>query len=209
MDQTSTCAETKQELRRALRRLRQQISPFYRHQAEQRLAKLAGCLLRPQRRIAMYMAVGSEISLAPLIKAARKRRCKIYLPEVPKRGRKMRFIALTPHMKWQKNRFGILEPKGQVIAAHQLNTVFMPLIGFDQQGFRLGQGGGFYDATFCGQRFRRAKLIGIAFARQQVSQLPVEPWDTPLDSVITEKKRLKFLRKDNKLKLNMNSESCF
>ena len=195
MDKTATCAETKQELRRTLRRLRQQIPPFYRHQAEQRLAKRAGSKLQPRRRIAMYMAVGSEVSLAPLIQAAHKRRCKIYLPEVPKRGRKMRFIALTPHSKWQKNRFGILEPKGKLITARQINTVFMPLVGFDQRGFRLGQGGGFYDSSFCSQKFRLSKLIGIAFSCQQVSSLPVEPWDMPLDSVITEKKHLKFLRR--------------
>lgn len=192
MDPTLTCAETKQKLRRDLRRLRQKISPFYRHRAEQRLAKLAGHWLQPKRRIAIYMAVGSEISLDHLRQAAYRRRCKIYLPEVPKRGRKMRFIALQPHTKWKKNRFGILEPKGQVIAARQLNTVFMPLIGFDSYGFRLGQGGGFYDSTFSGQRFGRSKLVGVAFACQQLPHIPIEPWDTPVNSVITEKGILNF-----------------
>jgi 5-formyltetrahydrofolate cyclo-ligase len=73
-----------------------------------------------------------------------------------------------------------------------MDAVLFPLVGFDEAGGRLGMGGGFYDRTFAFTRIRprlAPKLIGLAHDCQQVSALPVEPWDVPLHSVVTDKRR--------------------
>ena len=65
----------------------------------------------------------------------------------------------------------------------------MPLVGFDEEGGRLGMGGGFYDRSFAFTRIRprlRPTLIGLAHELQKVQKLPVEPWDIPLDAVVTD-----------------------
>ena len=72
----------------------------------------------------------------------------------------------------------------------------MPLVGFDLNGYRLGMGGGFYDTSLAYLRRRSAWkkpfLMGIAYECQKVETLPRDPWDIPLDAVLTEKKLYRF-----------------
>ena len=66
----------------------------------------------------------------------------------------------------------------------------MPLVAFDLEGNRLGMGGGFYDRTlaYLAQRhhWRKPHLLGTAFELQRFGKLPNQPWDVPLDGVVTE-----------------------
>ena len=64
----------------------------------------------------------------------------------------------------------------------------MPMLAFDDAGWRLGYGGGFYDRTLEGLRAQRPTLaIGFAYAAQEADDLPLEPTDQPLDLIVTEK----------------------
>jgi len=89
------------------------------------------------------------------------------------------------------NRFNITEPIDQsaTVTAEQLDAVLVPLLGFDQMGNRLGMGGGFYDRSFefrIKSATKTPVLIGVAYDFQQLDNLPAEPWDVPLDIIITE-----------------------
>jgi 5-formyltetrahydrofolate cyclo-ligase len=64
------------------------------------------------------------------------------------------------------------------------DTVLIPLVGFDRGGGRLGQGAGHYDRYLA--RYPNVLKLGIAWSCQEVEQLPIDPWDVPLDAVITE-----------------------
>jgi 5-formyltetrahydrofolate cyclo-ligase len=59
------------------------------------------------------------------------------------------------------------------------------LLGYDQFGTRLGYGGGYYDRTLASLS-KKPKLVGIAFAAQELALIPRESHDVPLDIVITE-----------------------
>jgi 5-formyltetrahydrofolate cyclo-ligase len=64
-------------------------------------------------------------------------------------------------------------------------VLIMPLLGFDKRGTRLGYGGGYYDRTL--ERLsRRPRLVGIAFAAQELEDVPREAHDVPLDTIVTE-----------------------
>jgi len=66
----------------------------------------------------------------------------------------------------------------------------LPLVAFDQQGERLGMGGGYYDRTFEFLRrsgLNKPKLIGLAHDFQQVDAIPTEAWDVPLTAIVTNK----------------------
>lgn len=184
---------SKAELRQQLRRSRAQIDIPQRLAAAWSVTRSVPILRRLQRgkKIALYVPVGSEFPAWPLILLALHRGCQVYLPRTPRDGRQLEFVRLCHDSIWRMGRFNIpVLDHAETCPPKSLDTVFMPLLGFDRHLARLGQGGGYYDYTFAFRRIRRSwqkpKLIGLAFAVQQLEQLPTEPWDLHLDAVQTE-----------------------
>jgi 5-formyltetrahydrofolate cyclo-ligase len=74
--------------------------------------------------------------------------------------------------------------------ARELDLILLPLVAFDESGQRLGMGGGFFDRSLAflawRQHWRKPHLIGLAYDFQKVAALPREPWDVPLDAVVTD-----------------------
>jgi len=196
-------------LRKQLRTRRAAVSPAARVVAGKRLARLAlrHHLLDRRRRIGFYMPSKHEIDILPLLKAALLMGVACYLPVVPRRALvsarrcTMWFTRLVGKAKnldstqsgWRDNRYGIAEflPRGvRRVRARQLDALFMPLLGFDSQGWRIGMGGGYYDASLAHlkrrRHWRRPLLIGVAFSVQEVASAPNDPWDVPLDGILTE-----------------------
>jgi 5-formyltetrahydrofolate cyclo-ligase len=67
------------------------------------------------------------------------------------------------------------------------DVLLVPLLAFDRQGFRLGYGGGFYDRTLEKLRaFKKVTAIGIAYAGQEVEEIPRDAYDQRLDWIMTE-----------------------
>jgi len=142
--------------------------------------------------VAMYLPAGSELDCTPLAIQAWARGRKVFLPVVT--GTRLRFAPFSPGTELRANRFGILEPAmhaRHLRSARHLDVIVTPLVAFDQQGNRLGTGGGYYDRTlgFLKQRSckRRPHLIGIAFEMQKLEVVPVEEWDVRLDAIVTDK----------------------
>ena len=106
----------------------------------------------------------------------------------------MEFFKFAPHSRLRRNAFGIPEPEATAttrIAVRHLDIIFMPLVAFDDRGWRLGSGAGFYDRCIHhlrpSRRWRRPKLIGIAYAQQRIDRLAPHVWDIPMDAVITDR----------------------
>ena len=107
------------------------------------------------------------------------------------------FLEYGPHTTLVKNKYNIDEPElacPNVIPTSTIDVILMPLVGFDSKGNRLGMGGGYYDRTLAFTQFTQQKpiLIGIAHDEQEVETLPFEPWDIPLDIIVTPKRILTF-----------------
>ncbi|MDN6180454.1 MAG: 5-formyltetrahydrofolate cyclo-ligase [Halomonas subglaciescola] len=195
---TSSPSQAKTALRRELKRRRRSLSP-----RQQRVAAAQLChrlrslpeLLRA-RRVSLYFPLGGEIDPQPLLHWLYRRGVSVYLPVLrPFAANSLWFVAYRPDTPMVKNRFGIREPAAAFSARRQnrlpawaLDTLIVPLVGFDQHANRMGMGGGFYDRTLAFMRHRRPApaLIGVAHACQQVTQLPVEPWDIPLSAIVTD-----------------------
>ena len=89
------------------------------------------------------------------------------------------------------NRLKITEPKldvRDVLPLSQLDVLITPLVAFDEQGQRLGMGGGFYDRTLQNWQQYGLQPVGYAHDCQGVEALPVEKWDVPLPAVVTPSK---------------------
>ncbi|WP_334030048.1 5-formyltetrahydrofolate cyclo-ligase [Alteromonas sp. P256] len=107
------------------------------------------------------------------------------------------FLEYGPHTTLVKNKYNIDEPElacPNVIPTSTIDVILMPLVGFDGNGNRLGMGGGYYDRTLAFTQFTQQKpiLIGIAHDEQEVETLPFEPWDIPVDIIVTPNRILSF-----------------
>ena len=75
--------------------------------------------------------------------------------------------------------------------APPLDVVLVPVVGYDRRGNRLGMGAGFYDRALrrrldARRAWRRPRLVGVAFACQELPGIAASPWDVPLDLIVTE-----------------------
>lgn len=186
-------------MRRQRAALTPKVQRLYAQQMLQQLRKQR--IFRSARHIALYLPVRGEADPRDLKKYAWPHQ-KFYLPvlsPLPNEG--LWFIHWHQHTCFRLNCFRIPEPYPQHChqrGVRQLDLVIMPLVAFDQSGNRLGMGGGFYDRTFAFKRLQtyhpRPYLVGYAYAFQQVALLQSQPWDVPLDAVVTESAYTPFNR---------------
>jgi 5-formyltetrahydrofolate cyclo-ligase len=185
---------TRKSLRASLRAKRRAASPAERAESARLIAHHVDCWLhlRPSWRIAVYAALPEELDATPLIEIARTRGCRLYLPRIDRHslGRGMQFVEMNE--RHRSNRLGISEPEGmRIIGARWLDVVFLPLVGFDARGVRLGTGGGYYDRAFAFRRWRKVwhtpQLVGLAYSFQQVEAITPAAHDVLMDAVVTEK----------------------
>lgn len=179
-----------------MRQRRRALTPRERQQAGQALARVLGRsrLFQRSQRVALFFAADGEIDTAPLIQLAWRRNKQVYLPVLRPFGpNRLWFRRYRPDSALITNRFGIAEPpraRGSDLAPRHLDLVLTPLVAFDRHGHRLGMGGGYYDRTFSflhqRRQWQQPRLIGLAYAFQEVDALPAEPWDVPLWGVATE-----------------------
>ena len=183
----------RRRMRQELRRRRASLPPAERARAARSIAAqlAAAGLLRPGLRIGAYLAVRSEISLAPFITLARRAGCRLWLPRIADtRTHRMTFVPADAPL--QRGPHGIPEPRaGARCAAQRLQLILVPLVGFDAAGHRLGSGAGYYDRALAfragRRRWRGPRLIGVAHSCQQAAAIAALPTDIPLDAVVTEK----------------------
>jgi 5-formyltetrahydrofolate cyclo-ligase len=79
-------------------------------------------------------------------------------------------------------RFGIPEPPEGAPTIEDPEWAVVPGIAFDRDGFRLGRGGGYYDRWLLGRTIR---TVGLCRPERLVPELPRDPWDIPVQTVIT------------------------
>ena len=176
----------KAALRRQLRAARRALPAAAREDAARQLAAHAPALpgWQPGARLAAYVAADGELDPAPLLSAASAAGLFIYLPRVGD-DRALTFHPWVPGEALTPNRYGIGEPAAaEPLPVDALDLLCMPLVGFANDGARLGMGAGYYDRSLAAARPQL--LIGLAYDCQGVDALPREAWDVPLDGVLTE-----------------------
>ncbi|MAZ66810.1 MAG: 5-formyltetrahydrofolate cyclo-ligase [Kangiellaceae bacterium] len=194
--------QLKSQIRKQMRAQRQSMSPSERFQLsidlKQRLLGMPE--IARANNVGTYLAYDGELSLDSFIDSCWHQGTQVCLPSLHPIGyNKLWFMPFRPQSRMVRNRYGISEPEGcyqNATKLYMLDVILMPLVAFDRQGNRLGMGGGFYDRTLACLKARsrrgKPKLFGIAYDHQQVEALPVEPWDIPLDGIITPSNVMRF-----------------
>lgn len=171
---------TKQELRRAARQRRKGlVKPSFANQIAAYAAELD---IATGAVVGGYHALADEADPAQLLANLKERGCQIAYPRVVAKDLPLQFHGVPDGQILMPGAFGVLEPSRDW-PRFTPSLLFVPLLAFDRQGYRLGYGGGYYDRTLAHLRVRS---IGIAYAGQEVASLPREPHDMALDAIITE-----------------------
>lgn len=196
-----TIQQNRTALRREMRQRRRALSIIEQKKAAEDLKSRV--LAMPEflraKRIALYLPNDGEIDPGLLIEQARKMGKECYLPVLqPLVENRLWFVRYNCKTPMTRNRFGIPEPKLKGFSdkkrnrcrPEDLDLVLFPLVAFDEQGGRMGMGGGFYDRTFAFSRhrqFAKPALIGLAHECQKVDDLPIADWDIPLQGVVSDR----------------------
>lgn len=128
-------------------------------------------------RFFVYHAVGTEAGTRGLIAALRAAGKQVCLPRIE--GGVMLAAA---YGELTQGAYGIPAPRTG--ADMPCDVAFTPLLAVDRSGYRLGYGGGFYDAYFAAHP--SVLRVGLCYAAQQTDKLPREPQDVPLHALVTE-----------------------
>jgi 5-formyltetrahydrofolate cyclo-ligase len=170
--------------RAQFRKARNAFSPSARHEREQSIANHLSRYppVADAVSVALYLAGDGEVDLAPWAHDAWQRGQALALPCIGTDAA-MEFRTYTPSTKLAPNRFDIPQPVDSPVV-EDFECALAPLVAFDDNGTRLGMGGGFYDRYFGEHDIR---LIGVAFACQRSARpLPRDSWDVRLDAIVTE-----------------------
>ncbi|NMH59172.1 5-formyltetrahydrofolate cyclo-ligase [Alteromonas sp. MYP5] len=184
--------ESRNSLRRSFRNARKALTVQQQQDASAALfTQIEHFLPASLNRVALYLANDGEPDLSTVIRSCWQHQIATSLPVLhPVTKKHLLMLNYTADTPMHINRFGIAEPALNCQAIRLLNqhdVLFMPLVGFDKQGNRLGMGGGFYDRTLAStvNCESRPRLVGVAHDCQQAESLPIQPWDVPLDAIIT------------------------
>jgi 5-formyltetrahydrofolate cyclo-ligase len=178
-------ASVRRRFRTARRALSRAVQQLHAEAAARRF--VASRLMLTFKRFAVYAPSDGELDPSPIAERLLAAHKIVALPVV-ERGRQLSFHEYASDTPIVRNRFDIPEPdtaSAAQVPTAVLDVVLVPLVAFDDAGIRLGRGGGYYDATFGANR--HALLIGLAHELQHHEGLVHEPWDVPLDAVITER----------------------
>ena len=146
--------------------------------------------LPAQPEVSGFLPIRSEINPLPLMRVLAAAGAQLALPVVVGRGHPLRLRAWMPGETLVRKQWGIREPED---TSPELapDIVLAPLAAFDRRGSRIGYGAAYYDMTINALRaIKPAIVIGLAYAMQEIENVPTEPHDAKLDFIMTERETI-------------------
>lgn len=146
--------------------------------------------------ILSYSSIRSEVETDLLNRTVLEQGKQLYLPKTDFLKKQMYFYPVKDMSLLRKGYQGILEPEETASPDHMFFEekeysreqvlMIMPGAGFDENGNRMGYGGGYYDRYLSGYGERLTSLF-IAFYEQKTFSIPAEPFDRKPDHIMTQR----------------------
>lgn len=147
--------------------------------------------------VGAYCAQGTELDPGPILRAILELNpghAQAALPVAVDKTSALHFRLWRPEDPLKPDAYGIPSPTASAPDVLP-NLLITPLLAFDRRGGRLGQGGGHYDRTLKALRRQRPVFVlGVAFAGQEVHQVPTDAHDQRLDAIVTETEYIEVAR---------------
>lgn len=130
-----------------------------------------------------YWPIRGEINLVPLFRELDGKGYRVALPVVIEKNAPVEFWRWMPGMPMDRGIWDIPVPATRNPVKPEILVV--PLVGYDDQCFRLGNGGGYYDRTLAACD-AKPYCIGVGYSFAHVSSIHPQPHDVPMDVIVTE-----------------------
>ena len=189
-----TIDQDKAALRDRLREVRHHISQHERNAAAQAICEHGETLMSRLARqvVSGFWPIRDEINITPLLIQLHEAGLTCALPIVETRQAPLVFRQWQPGDLLQKSSFGLHQPLAEATSVTP-QILIVPLLAFDQEGMRLGWGGGYYDRTLAQLRVSSGVIaVGVGYSAQQVDKLPSGPHDQRLDYMMTPEGIIEF-----------------
>lgn len=143
-------------------------------------------ILQHGETVMVFTSKEKEVNTKPLILSLFKQGNPVVVPIIVKEDVSLRLSYLRDIAALVPSTFGVPEPIGSEIPADAdaVDTIILPMLGFDRKGGRIGYGAGYYDRFL--SKHHNMRKIGVAFGCQEVGSIPVDENDIPMDLIITE-----------------------
>ncbi len=144
------------------------------------------------RTLAFYVSFKSEVLTGTMIREALSLGKAVVVPITDLANRRLKLSRIVDYTAdLAPGTWGVLEPKPdciRLVSLKEVDLIITPGAAFDQKGYRIGYGGGFYDRLLKSVQERRPS-VALAFELQMVEDVPVErDHDMPVDIIITEER---------------------
>lgn len=170
------------DLRKQLRGQRKSCSPFFIRQASERIMQKLLPYLEDRGCIGIYVSDGFEVDTHGIIEWCLKKGKRVAVPLV-KEAFAMEFVEIASFEDLAVGHYGLLEPvRGKCVEEADLECIIIPMVGFNSQGYRIGQGGGYYDRYL---KVYSGLKIGLAY-RFQYCEFNEDKFDVACDVILTE-----------------------
>jgi len=188
MSQSTSIEDAKAVLRREALARRDALPRELRAAAAEAIAARPFPLaIAPGAVVSGFMPMKSEINPVPLMRKLADAGATLALPVVAGKGQPLIMRAWSLGEPLAAGVWGIREPKPEAPEVFP-DILIVPLLAFDRRGHRIGYGAGYFDMTIAALRARKPVVAaGIAFAAQEIAEVPTTPRDARLDLVLTER----------------------
>jgi 5-formyltetrahydrofolate cyclo-ligase len=185
--------QRKKETRQAAFARRDALPAAERQEAAEAIAARSFPLpIAPGVIVSGFSPMKTEINPLPLMRKLAAAGARLALPAVGGRGKPLIMRAYAFGQELKAGQWGIREPKDDAPEVDP-DILLVPLAAFDRKGNRIGYGAGYYDMTIARLRgIKPVSAVGIAYAAQEVAEVPVTERDARLDLVLTERNVFDF-----------------
>ena len=179
--------QDKDELRKHFLNTRNFLKPLEKKRWDELLLHklFADEAFKEATRVSCYVSFGSELNTFPIMHECRYNQKKLFVPRVISKKEGMEMVEIEDEDELVPGQYGLSEPapflEGERLP--ELDLIIVPGLVFDQEGYRIGYGGGFYDRFL--QHYPNTPKIALAYPYQLVESLPRENVDIPVNRVIT------------------------
>lgn len=180
----------KQRLRKQLAAVRDSLSTEVREQQAAAACQHLIELTKEQRYacVMVYIPFRSELNIWQYIEWCWQQGIEVLVPLCDVAAHTMTCYPLYNKEQLKKGAYGIMEPDTEQLEPSKAvpQAVLVPGLAFNDQGNRLGYGGGYYDRYY--EKMQAAtSWIGVAFEQQLVEEIPVDHYDIILNFVVSNK----------------------